>query len=124
MTQPFLNGERICPRTMELLLWTENLLTRSNREVTWCNNGARLLRPGATGKAELIVVGLNAIYAMGHIRRLRERNPDVPIVAFRLHVDGEDFKHSRAAGATSQVARGEVLERFLSKLRECAVQGA
>ena len=106
---------------MRILLWTDNLLTRSNLKGTWSNNGARLLRPGATGKAELIVVDLNARDAMGHSRRLREQNPHAQIVAFGPHVDGETFKRSNAAGAISQVARSKVLERVLSKLREGAV---
>jgi hypothetical protein len=43
---------------------------------------------------------------MEPVRRLREQYPDVEILAFGPHVDGEAFKKAKAAGATGQVARG------------------
>jgi len=62
------------------------------------------------------VVDLTVENAMEPIRRLRELYPDVEIVAFGPHVDGEAFKQAKAAGATGQVARGKVVERVLSWL--------
>ncbi len=32
---------------MRILLWTDNLLTRSNLENTWANHGAQMLRKGS-----------------------------------------------------------------------------
>lgn len=62
------------------------------------------------------MVDLTVENAMEPIRRLRELYPDVEIVAFGPHVDGEAFKQAKAAGATGQVARGKVVERVLSWL--------
>ncbi len=109
---------------MKILLHTDNLLTRSNLEATWRNHGAQCLTRGAADSAELIVVDLNAKDATRHIRRLREQNPAVDIIAFGPHVDGEAFKRAKAAGATRQVARSKVLDRVLSELRERAVRWA
>ena len=109
---------------MKILLYTDNLLTRTNLGETWRNHGAQLLPREAAGRAELIVVDLNAKDATGHIRRLREQNPDVDIIAFGPHVDGEAFKRAKAAGATRQVARSKVSDRVLSQLREHPVRRA
>ena len=106
---------------MKIVLRTDNLLTRSNLETTWRNHGAQCLPRDAADSAQLIVVDLNAKDATRHIRRLRAQNPDVDIIAFGPHVDGEAFKRAKAAGATGQVARSKVLDRVLSQLRERAV---
>ena len=102
---------------MRILLWTDNLLTRSNLENTWANHGAQVLRKGTDELPELVVVDLNARDVVTEIRRLRERYPDAEILAFGPHVDGEVFKQAKAAGASSQVSRGKVLERVLAILK-------
>ena len=103
---------------MNILLYRDNLLTRSNLEATWRNHGAQCLPRDAADSAQLILVDLNAKDATRHIRRLREQNPNVDIIAFGPHVDGEAFKQAKAAGATRQVARSKVSDRVLSQLRE------
>ena len=101
---------------MNILLWTDNLLTRSNLAGTWQNAGATLLKKDSGETPELIVMDLTARDAIEHIRRLRGQYPEAEILAFGPHVDGEAFRQARAAGATSQVARGAVVERVLAKL--------
>ena len=103
---------------MKILLWTENLLTRSNLEATWRNHGAQVLGEDATETADLILLDISATDAIEHISRLRQQNPVAEIISFGPHVDGDAFKQARAGGATSQVARSKVLDRVLSKLRE------
>ncbi len=109
---------------MRILLYTDNLLTRSNLEATWRNHGAQCLPRDAADSAQLIVVDLTAKDATRHIRRLREQNAKVDIIAFGPHVDGVAFKRAKTAGATRQVARSKVLDRILSELRERAVRRA
>ena len=101
---------------MRILLWTDNLLTRSNLEGTWANYGARMLVRGSDELPDLVVVDLSARDVQRHIHGLRERYPHAEILAFGPHVDGEAFKQAKAAGASSQVSRGKVLERVLAIL--------
>ena len=101
---------------MRILLWSDNLLTRSNLEHTWVNHGAQMLGKGSDGLPDLVVVDLSARDVQTDIRSLRQRYPHVEILAFGPHVDGEAFKQARAAGASSQVSRGKVLERVLASL--------
>ena len=101
---------------MKILLWTDNLLTKSNLAGTWQNAGAELLPKKSGETPELIVVDLTARDAVEHIAQLRAQYTEAEILAFGPHVDGEAFKQAKAAGATGQVARGAVVERVLSKL--------
>ncbi len=102
---------------MRVLLRTDNLLTRSNLESTWLNHGAQMLDPCSEERPELIVVDLNTRDVLTEIRTLQARYPGVEILVFGPHVNGEAFKQARAAGATTQVARGKVLQRVIARLQ-------
>ena len=66
---------------------------------------------------DLIAVDLTANSALAWIESLKAKYPDIEILAFGPHVDGDAFKQARVAGATSQVARGKVVERVLKRLQ-------
>ncbi len=100
---------------MRIMLCTDNLLTRSNLQNTWVNHGAQMLPADSERQPDLVVVDLNARDVMTEINRLRERYPKVEILAFGPHVDAGAFKQAKAAGATSQVARGSVVQRVLAR---------
>ena len=101
---------------MKILFWVDDLMTRTRVESRWRQAGADILRRHSDETPELIVIDLTAADALGHIGRLREAHPEVDILAFGPHVDGAAFKQARAAGATSVVARGKVVERVLGLL--------
>ncbi len=103
---------------MVILLWTDNLLNRSNIGGVWQNAGAKVLKKTDEEVPDLIVMDLTARDAIGHIQRLRELHPDLEILAFGPHVDGEAFRKAKAAGATSQVSRGKVVQRVLARLED------
>jgi DNA-binding NarL/FixJ family response regulator len=101
---------------MKILLWSDDLMTRTRIEAAWKPAGAQMLKKTDTDTPELIVVDLTARDAAEHIRRLRAAHPQLPILAFGPHVDGDAFKAAKAAGADELVARGKVVERVLAKL--------
>ena len=102
---------------MRILLRTDNLLTRSNLESTWINHGAQMLAADCEERPELIVVDLNTRDVLTEIQALQARYPGVDILVFGPHVNGEAFKQAKAAGASSQVARGKVLQRVIAILQ-------
>jgi DNA-binding NarL/FixJ family response regulator len=102
---------------MKILLWSDDLMSRVRIESAWKQAGAQVLKKTATDHPDYIVVDLTARDALAHIERLRADFPDVDILAFGPHVDGEGFKAAKAAGATELVARGAVVERVLRKLQ-------
>ena len=102
---------------MKILLFTENLMTRAQLEGTWINAGAEILPMDSETAPDLIVVDLSASTALTQIESLVENYPDTEILVFGPHVNADAFKRARAAGATSQVARGKVVERVLRVLQ-------
>ncbi len=102
---------------MKILLWCDDLLSRTRIESGWKAAGAEILRKNSTELPDLAVVDLTARNAIAEIARMRAAYPGLGIVAFGPHVDGEAFKQAKAAGATEQVARGSVVERVLAKLK-------
>jgi ActR/RegA family two-component response regulator len=102
---------------MNILLWSDDLMSRVRIESAWKQAGARVLKKNDPERPDYVVVDLTARDALAHIERLRASLPDVDILAFGPHVDAEGFKAARAAGATELVARGAVVERVLRKLR-------
>ena len=106
---------RLQYKYVKILLYTDNLLTCAQLEGTWRNAGAEICtREEAT--PDLIVVDLTNNKAEAQIKALRKDFPDTEILAFGPHVDGDAFKRARVAGASSQVARGKVVERVLKLL--------
>jgi DNA-binding NarL/FixJ family response regulator len=102
---------------MNILLWCDDLMTRTRIESAWKAAGAQILRKNATEVPEMVVMDLTAREAMATIARLRAAWPQVDILAFGPHVDGDAFKQAKAAGASELVSRGAVVERVLGKLR-------
>jgi DNA-binding NarL/FixJ family response regulator len=107
---------------MKILLWCDDLMSRTRIESAWKAAGAQVLRKNTAEQPDLVVMDLNAANALGEIERLRTLLPGIPILAFGPHVDGEAFRHAKAAGASELVARGKVTERVLLKLRQSADQ--
>jgi DNA-binding NarL/FixJ family response regulator len=103
--------------TMKILLWCDDILSRTRIEAAWKAAGAVVLRKGASEQPDLVVMDLTAANALAEMERIRRSHPDLPIVAFGPHVDGDAFKAAKTAGATELVARGKVTERILLKLR-------
>jgi DNA-binding NarL/FixJ family response regulator len=101
---------------MKILLWSDDLMSRVRIESAWKQAGAQVLKKTAADRPDYIVLDLTARDALGHIERLRTQFPDVDILAFGPHVDGEGFRAAKAAGATELVARGAGVERVLRKL--------
>ena len=101
---------------MRIDLLCDNLLTRTRLQETWKRAGCDVRRLGDE-VGDFVVVDLSARGAIERIGELRARLPEVEILAFGPHVNGEAFKAARAAGATRLVARGSVLDRVLRRLR-------
>ncbi|NNF96910.1 MAG: hypothetical protein HKM94_08300 [Halobacteria archaeon] len=102
---------------MKILLYTDNLMTRAQLEDTWRKAGAEVFNKGTETEPDIIVIDLTAGAVLAQIQTLRADYPHTDILAFGPHVDGEAFKQAKAAGATSQVARGKVVERVLKQLQ-------
>lgn len=105
---------------MKILLWCDDLMTRTRIESAWKAAGALILRKNAADTPDLVVMDLTARNAVDEITRLRAQWPDCAILAFGPHVDGDAFKTAKAAGATELVARGAVVERVLRRLAPAA----
>lgn len=105
---------------MKILLWCDDLMSRTRIESAWKAAGAQVLRKNTAEQPDLVVMDLTAANAMTEIERLRKSLPDIPIIAFGPHVDGDAFKLAKTAGASELVARGKVTERVLLKLRQSA----
>lgn len=103
---------------MRILLWSDDLMSRVRIESAWKQAGAQLLKRVDTETPDYVVVDLGARDALTHITRLRSSFPEVDILAFGPHVDGEAFKAAKAAGASEVVARGAVVERGLRRLQQ------
>lgn len=101
---------------MKILLYTDSLMTRAQLEGTWRNAGAVVFSQGAEAEPELIVMDLSANAALAQIRAYRAEYPDIEILVFGPHVDGDAFRQAKVAGASGQVARGKVVERVLKRL--------
>lgn len=101
---------------MKILLWCDDLMSRTRIESAWKAAGAQVLRKSTTETPDLVVMDLTARDALAEIGRLQGIYPGVDILAFGPHVDGDAFKQARAAGAGEIVARGAVIDRVLGKL--------
>ena len=102
---------------MNILLYSDNLMTRAQLEGTWRNAGAVVFSKDAEAQPDLIVVDLTANAVMAQIQMYRTDYPDTEILVFGPHVDGDAFRQARMAGASSQVARGKVVERVLKHIQ-------
>jgi hypothetical protein len=102
---------------MKILLHTHNLMTRAQLEDTWRKAGADVFSTESGAQPELIVIDLTAPTAMKQIQIWRDRFPGVEILVFGPHVDGEAFKQAKLAGASSQVARGKIVERVMKQIQ-------
>lgn len=101
---------------MKILLWSDDLMSRTRIESAWKAAGAQVLRKNAPERPDLVVMDLTARNALDEIVRLRGLWPEVDVLAFGPHVDGDAFKAAKAAGASELVARGKVIERVLSRI--------
>jgi DNA-binding NarL/FixJ family response regulator len=103
---------------VKIFLHTHNLMTRAQLQDTWGNAGADVFTSEAEYAPDLIVIDLTAPAALQQIQMLHDKYPQTEILVFGPHVDGEAFRQAKAAGATSQVARGKVVERVLKQLQQ------
>lgn len=101
---------------MKILLWSDDLMSRTRIESAWKAAGAQVLRKNTTERPDLVVMDLTARNALEEIMRLRASWNDVDVLAFGPHVDGDAFKAAKVAGATELVARGKVVDRVLQKI--------
>lgn len=106
---------------MNILLHTHNLMTRAQLADTWRKAGVDVIATEAGSEPDLIVIDLTAPAAVQEIRASRQRYPGTEILVFGPHVDGDAFKQAKAAGASSQVARGKVVERVLKRIKRADV---
>lgn len=102
---------------MKILLWCDDLLTRTRLESAWKAAGADLLRKASAEKPDCIVMDLTARDAITQIAALREKCHEVVIIAFGPHVDAEALKAARTAGASEVSTRGAIADRILAMLR-------
>lgn len=93
-------------------------MSRTRIESAWKAAGAQVLRKNTTETPDLIVMDLTARNATEEVRRLRTAWPQVDLVAFGPHVDGDAFKAAKTAGASELVARGRIVERVLSRIKQ------
>lgn len=103
---------------MKILLWSDDIMSRTRIESAWKAAGAQVLRKNTTETPDLIVMDLTARNATEEVRRLRTAWPQVDLVAFGPHVDGDAFKAAKTAGASELVARGRIVERVLSRIKQ------
>lgn len=101
---------------MKILLYSTNLMTRAQLEDTWRKAGAEVVSVDSGTPPTLIVIDLSAPAVGQQITAWRAKYPATEILVFGPHVNGDAFKQARAAGASSQVARGKVVERVLKQL--------
>lgn len=102
---------------MKILLWCDDLMSRTRIESAWKKAGAQILRKNTTEAPDLVVLDLTAREALAEIPRLRSTWPGAALLAFGPHVEGDTFKAAKAAGATELVARGKVVERVLARMQ-------
>lgn len=102
--------------SLKILLWTDDLMSRTRIESRWKIAGAQLVKRNDEATADLLVMDLGAKDALSHIERLRTERPELEIIAYGPHVDGAAFKAAREAGATEVVARGQVVVRIARRL--------
>lgn len=102
---------------MNILLWCDDLMTRTRVESAWKAAGATVLRKNSSEAPGIIVIDLTARDALAHIARLREARPDAEIIAFGPHFDREAFRAAKEAGASELCARGTIVERVTRRLR-------
>lgn len=105
---------------MKILLWCDDLMSRTRIESAWKAAGARILRKNTSEVPDLVVLDLTVRDALAEIPRLRTAWPGADLLAFGPHVEGETFKAAKAAGATELVARGSVVDRVLARMKRDA----
>ena len=101
---------------MNIILWTDDLMSRVRMESRWKNEGTNIIKRNDEGLADLIVIDLQAHGALQTIKRLRASRPEVHLIAYGPHVDGAALKTAREAGANEVVARGKVVDRVLRRI--------
>ena len=78
------------------------------------------------GQAEVILtdIGLPGMSGIEGIRRLRERLPDVPILALTVHDSDDQIFRAVCAGASGYLLKNTPPARLLESLKEAAAGGA
>lgn len=109
---------------MKILLWCDDLMSRTRIESAWKAAGAEMLRKTSNEVPDCIVVDLTARAALEHIGRLRAAHPATEIIAFGPHYDGDAFRAAKAAGASEMAARGSIVERMTRRLKDQPASGA
>jgi DNA-binding NarL/FixJ family response regulator len=101
---------------MKILLHTTNLMNLAQLEDAWRKAGAEVITADTGTAPALIVIDLTAPAALQQIQSWRAKYSATEILVFGPHVDGAAFKQARTAGASSQVARSQVVQRVLKQL--------
>ena len=81
------------------------------------------VRPGGTGVI-LTDIGLPGMSGIDGIRALRERMPDVPILALTVYDSDDQVFRALCAGASGYLLKNTPPARLLESLREVAAGGA
>ena len=78
------------------------------------------------GQAEVILtdIGLPGMSGIEGIRKLRERLPDVPILALTVHDSDDQIFRAVCAGASGYLLKNTPPARLLESLKEAAAGGA
>ena len=101
---------------MNVLLWCDDLMTRTRLESAWKNAGVTMLKKTSTEIPDCIAIDLGAREAIAHITRLRASHPQTDIIAFGPHMDSDAFKAAKEAGASELAARSSIVERVTRRL--------
>lgn len=101
---------------MKVLLWCDDLMSRSRLDSAWKAAGVTMLKKTTAETPDCIVVDLAVRNACDRIAQLRASHPEVEIIAFGPHFDAEAFKAAKEAGATEIAARSSIVERITRRL--------
>lgn len=101
---------------LKLLLWTDNLLTRSRFEPPWRNAGAEILSRNDSSTPDMVVMDLTAGACFEHLKTLVAAFPHAEIYAFGPHADAELLQAARRAGAVRVLPRGRILDEVRERI--------
>jgi DNA-binding NarL/FixJ family response regulator len=102
---------------MNILLWCDDLMSRTRIASALQAAGATVLKKTATETPDCVIVDLTSRDAAGHVARLRAAHPAVEIIAFGPHVDEAGLAAAKAAGANEAVPRGAILTLMQRRLQ-------
>jgi DNA-binding NarL/FixJ family response regulator len=79
----------------------------------WKKAGHQVTSTPDDAQPDLIVIDLSGPASLDQITQDKESHPDVKLVAFGPHTDGEKLQQAAKAGADKVVSQGKVVEYVL-----------